>query len=51
MTLWVRHQVLEKNSILLIFGILIVRVYSALIDIEAKSSPQSLSHNGRRMDQ
>ena len=33
MTLWVRHQVLEKNSILLIFGILIVIAIGGIVEI------------------
>ena len=33
MSLWVRHQVLEKNSILLIFGILIVIAIGGLVEI------------------
>jgi cytochrome c oxidase cbb3-type subunit 2 len=33
MLLWVRHQVLEKNSILLIFGILIVIAIGGLVEI------------------
>ena len=33
MSLWVRHQLLEKNSILLIFGILIVIAIGGLVEI------------------
>jgi cytochrome c oxidase cbb3-type subunit 2 len=33
MSVWVRHQVLEKNSILLVFGVLIVIAIGGLVEI------------------
>ena len=33
MSVWVRHQVIEKNSILLVIGILIVVAIGGLVEI------------------